>query len=108
MEPRYSLIIPAYNEERLLPRLLDSLDIARASYGDRGAVEVIVADNGSTDRTAEIAADRGCRPLHRLSGEQSMGAVARAQPTAANRTFPFQSAGIFSIIALALEKEVIQ
>jgi len=61
MQPRYSLIIPAYNEERLLPRLLDSLDIARASYGDHGAVEVIVADNGSTDRTAEIAADRGCR-----------------------------------------------
>ena len=31
MHPRYSLIIPAYNEERLLGRLLDSIDLARAA-----------------------------------------------------------------------------
>jgi glycosyltransferase involved in cell wall biosynthesis len=59
--PRYSLVIPAYNEERLLPRLLDSVDVARATYGDSNAIEVIVADNGSTDRTAAIAGERGCR-----------------------------------------------
>ena len=59
---RFSLIIPAYNEERYLPRLLDSVDAARANYkGGRNAVEVIVADNASTDRTAEVAAARGCR-----------------------------------------------
>jgi glycosyltransferase involved in cell wall biosynthesis len=28
--PRFSLIIPAYNEEAYLPRLLDSVDGARA------------------------------------------------------------------------------
>jgi glycosyltransferase involved in cell wall biosynthesis len=61
MPPRYSVIVPAYNEERYLPRLLDSLDLARAVYGDPDAVEVIVADNRSTDRTAEIASERGCR-----------------------------------------------
>jgi len=52
MLPRYSLIIPAYNEERLLGRLLDSVDAARATYGGGDAVEVIVADNAPTDRTA--------------------------------------------------------
>ena len=57
--PRISLIIPAYNEEELLPRLLDSIDAARATYG--GTVEVIVADNASTDGTAELARRRGCR-----------------------------------------------
>jgi len=57
--PRISLIIPAYNEAQLLPRLLDSVDAARAAYG--GAVEVIVADNASTDATPEIARQRGCR-----------------------------------------------
>jgi len=61
MPPRFSLVIPAYNEERLLPRLLDSVDAARTAYGDRDAIEVIVADNGSTDRTADIARARGCR-----------------------------------------------
>ena len=63
MLPRYSLIIPAYNEERLLGRLLDSVDAARATYGGGDAVEVIVADNASTDRTAVIAATRGCRVI---------------------------------------------
>lgn len=60
MPPRFSLIIPAYNEERLLPRLLGSVEIARSTYGDRDAIEVIVADNMSTDGTASIAAARGC------------------------------------------------
>lgn len=59
MVPTFSLVIPAYNEAALLPRLLDSVDVARERYGtDR--VEVIVADNLSTDATAAIAAARGC------------------------------------------------
>jgi len=58
----FSLIVPAYNEERLLPRLLDSIDAARAAYSrGSGAVEVIVADNASTDGTTAIAERRGCR-----------------------------------------------
>jgi glycosyltransferase involved in cell wall biosynthesis len=61
MAPRFSLVIPAYNEQRLLPRLLDSIDAARSAYGDRDAIEVIVADNMSTDSTAQIASARGCR-----------------------------------------------
>ncbi|MBK6534572.1 MAG: glycosyltransferase [Deltaproteobacteria bacterium] len=54
--PRISIIIPAYNEEAYLPRLLESIEVARERYGaGRGAVEVIVADNGSTDGTAAVA-----------------------------------------------------
>lgn len=60
--PLVSLIIPAYNEAALLPRLLDSVDLARARFHrGAGAVEVVVADNSSTDATAEIARRRGCR-----------------------------------------------
>ncbi len=59
---KFSIIIPAYNEEQYLPRLLDSIDVARSNYsGGAAAVEVIVADNDSSDRTAEIAAVRGAR-----------------------------------------------
>ena len=55
-------MIPAYNEERLLPRLLDSVEAAARRYAHGPeAIEVIVADNASTDRTAEIATARGCR-----------------------------------------------
>ncbi len=45
-----SIIIPAYNEERFLPRLLES--IKKQEFRD---YEVIVADNHSEDRTTEIA-----------------------------------------------------
>ena len=59
---RFSLVIPAHNEEQFLPRLLDSVFAAREQWR-RGpaAIEVIVADNVSTDRTAEVAKEWGCR-----------------------------------------------
>lgn len=47
-----SIIIPAHNEERVLAACLQSIDDI---VGDR-ALEVIVVDNASTDRTAQIAA----------------------------------------------------
>jgi glycosyltransferase involved in cell wall biosynthesis len=44
--PRLSLVIPAYNESALLPRLLDSVMVARSRYARGGdAIEVIVADD---------------------------------------------------------------
>jgi glycosyltransferase involved in cell wall biosynthesis len=81
--PRFSLVVPAFDEERLLPRLLDSVDAARERYG-RGpeAVEVVVADNASTDRTAEIAASRGCRVV---SVERRLIAAARNGGARASR-----------------------
>jgi glycosyltransferase involved in cell wall biosynthesis len=60
--PRFSLVIPARNEEAYLPRLMDTVDDASNRYrGGAETIEVIVADNASTDRTAEIADERGCR-----------------------------------------------
>lgn len=60
--PRHSIVIPAFNEEKYLPRLLRSIGEARASYREGAdAVEVIVADNDSTDGTAAVAAAHGCR-----------------------------------------------
>ena len=57
----HSLVIPAYNETLLLPRLLDTVDAARAAYRHGAdAIEVIVADNGSADATATLATARGC------------------------------------------------
>jgi glycosyltransferase involved in cell wall biosynthesis len=59
--PAISIVVPAYNEAALLPRLLGTIDIARDRYhGGRDQIEVIVADNGSTDGTAAIARARGC------------------------------------------------
>jgi glycosyltransferase involved in cell wall biosynthesis len=82
LKPDVSLVIPAYNEAALLPRLLDTVDAARARYsGGADAVEVIVADNASTDATAAIAAARGCRVAHvtkRMIGAARNGGAAIA------------------------------
>lgn len=51
--PLISLIIPAYNEENRLPRALEQVFtfLEKQPY----AFEVLVVENGSTDRTLEIA-----------------------------------------------------
>jgi glycosyltransferase involved in cell wall biosynthesis len=58
MPKSLSVIVPAYNEEILLPDCLDSLLTQTA---DRALYEVVVIDNGSTDRTAAIAVTKGAR-----------------------------------------------
>ncbi len=59
--PQISVIIPAYNEQDYLPRLLESIDAARNQFRDGPeAIEVIVANNQSTDATEAIAQQHGC------------------------------------------------
>lgn len=54
-----SFIIPAHNEEAVLPATLDSLHQAAQAAGR--PYEVIVVDDASTDRTATLAAGHGAR-----------------------------------------------
>ena len=52
------LVIPAYNEEGRLPATLRALRTYALSTAElpRPPLEVLVVDNASTDRTAEVAA----------------------------------------------------
>ena len=53
---KISIVIPAFNEEELLPATLASVRAAAKAFEARGwATETIVCDNNSTDRTADIA-----------------------------------------------------
>ena len=62
---KFSVIIPAYNEEKFLPRLLESIHVAASNYSrGRDQIEVVVADNDSTDGTAEVAKQHGARVVH--------------------------------------------
>ena len=56
---RVSLIVPAYNEEFLLPATIRALKDGAEALGLPW--ELIVVDDGSTDRTAEIARAMGAR-----------------------------------------------
>jgi dolichyl-phosphate beta-glucosyltransferase len=63
IEPILSIVIPAHNEERRLPATLDRIvsHLSGASF----PWEIIVIDDGSRDRTAEIV--RSAHPDVRLS-----------------------------------------
>jgi len=54
--PDIRIVIPALDEEESLPRVLDDIP------GD-WVQEVVVVDNGSSDRTAEVARQRGATVL---------------------------------------------
>lgn len=58
--PKISVVIPAYNEARFLPRCLKSL----SNQVDSPDFEVIVVDNASTDGTSNIAKKFGVRVIH--------------------------------------------
>lgn len=55
--PLFSVVIPAFDEERYLPKCLDAVDAAARRLGQ--PVEIIVVDNMSHDRTADLARERG-------------------------------------------------
>lgn len=54
-----SFVVPAYNEELLLPGTLTALRAAGDAVGE--PYEIIVADDASADRTAAIAEEHGAR-----------------------------------------------
>ena len=74
--PRVSVVIPARDEERMLPTTLDSVRTAIVTLGV--TAEVIVVNDGSTDRTTEIAREQGARvvdvELHNIGAVRNAGA----------------------------------
>jgi len=76
---KVSVVIPAYNEEKLLLRTLQSVNAARAGFADQGwDSELIVCNNNSTDRTAEIAAAGGATVVF-----EAINQIGRARNTGA-------------------------
>ncbi len=76
----YSVIVPAFNEEVELARNLPLLQRAMERSGRPG--ELIVVDNNSNDRTAEVARGLGARvvfePVNQISRARNAGARAAA------------------------------
>ena len=71
-----SFIIPAHNEEQLLGRTLAAIHAAAQTLDE--PLEVIVADDESTDRTSEIALARGAKVVpaqcRQIAGSRNAGA----------------------------------
>jgi glycosyltransferase involved in cell wall biosynthesis len=77
---KVSVIVPAFNEERVLEASLRSVRGAMAALDRAGwQSELIVCDNNSTDRTAEIARATGAdvvfEPINQISRARNTGAA---------------------------------
>ncbi|HEY3169541.1 MAG TPA: glycosyltransferase family 2 protein, partial [Thermoanaerobaculia bacterium] len=64
--------IPAFNEEALLPSALGQV---RRPVPGFSKIEVLVVDDGSTDRTAEIARESGVDRIVRLPAHRGLAAA---------------------------------
>lgn len=78
---KISVIVPAFNEEKLLGATLRSIHAAREAFAPLGwESEVVVCDNNSTDRTAELARAAGARvtfePVNQIGRARNAGATA--------------------------------
>lgn len=75
-----SIIIPAFNEERLITECLDSISESLTANQETGFTsEVIVVDNNSTDKTAELAEQAGVQvvfePINQIGRARNAGAA---------------------------------
>lgn len=59
-----SFVIPCLNEEKTLPFVLDKIQKIRKEELKDYLTEVIVSDNGSTDKSVEIAESFGAKVVH--------------------------------------------
>ena len=78
---KISIIVPAFNEEALLGASLSQIKSAAAALTKNGwETELIVCDNNSTDRTAEIACAAGAtvvfEPVNQIARARNSGAAA--------------------------------
>jgi glycosyltransferase involved in cell wall biosynthesis len=72
-QPRFSIVVPAYNEAAYLGPALQALQ----QQDFRGSYEIIVVDNNSTDETCEIASRHGvtvvCEPARGVCQARQRG-----------------------------------
>lgn len=79
-----SIVIPAFNEAKLLPSTLAAIQQARGALKvPTWSSEIIVCDNNSTDNTRAIALDHGAdrvvfEPINQISRARNTGAQAAA------------------------------
>ena len=60
---KISIVMPAYNEEKAIATLVNGVHNALGKNYSRNEYEIIVVDDGSTDRTAQEAQNSDARVI---------------------------------------------
>lgn len=66
-EKKVSIIIPAYNEEKAIGEVLDS--VKEVMNKTKWSYEIIVVDDGSSDKTPEIAQNKGVGVIQHIENK---------------------------------------
>lgn len=80
--PDFAIVVPAWNEEAIIGQTVGQLRTIAVNLGR--PFELVVVDDGSTDRTAEIAASLGARVVRvekrQIAAVRNAGARATTAP----------------------------
>ncbi len=94
-EVRLSVVVPAFGAEERIGETVRRLHKELASVDEHGGLEIVVVDDGSTDRTAFEAGRAGAEQVVVLPINQGKGAAVRAGMLAARgRTVAFTDADL--------------
>ena len=106
---KISIVIPAFNEAKLLPETLSRVRSACAAFSSAGRdYEIIVCDNNSSDETGTIAAQAGARvvfePINQIGRARNRGAeVATGEWLIFIDADSFPSAELFADVVEAID-----
>ena len=80
---KISIVVPAFNEEKLISSSLQGIKAAASAFHQLGwDSELIVCDNNSTDHTAELARAAGAsvvfEPINQIGRARNRGASVAA------------------------------
>jgi glycosyltransferase involved in cell wall biosynthesis len=106
---KISIVVPAFNEEKLIERSLKCIRSAAITFSEIGwEHEIIVCDNNSSDRTGELARALGDRvifePVNQISRARNAGAaVANGQWLVFVDADSYPSAELFAEMVVQIE-----
>jgi dolichyl-phosphate beta-glucosyltransferase len=92
---RLSVVVPAYGEADRIGATISRIRTELAELSDAGGLEVVVVDDGSTDRTAAAAREAGADQVISYQPNRGKGAAVREGVLAARgRTVAFTDADL--------------
>ena len=76
---KISVVVPAFNEQKLIVATLRSIQAAMTAFSDKGwETELVVCNNNSSDRTGDLAASEGAtvvfEPINQIGRARNRGA----------------------------------